>query len=350
MESMTSKERWLAVLRRETPDRIPMDYWATDEATARLMKHLGVSTGRELFARLHIDQPLKLEPAYVGPPIPPGRDIYGCGYQDVDYGTGVYPECVHHPLAGCATIDEVEAAITWPSADWFDVASLADQIAGNEDRPIRNIDCEPFLTYVDMRGMAQAYMDLSTNREMVECCLDRLFDFRYEVARRIFETLPGQVDIMYVAEDFGAQENLLFSPKLIREIFIPRMKRVMDLVHEAGATVFTHSDGAIRPIIPDLIAAGMDALNPIQWRCKGMEREGLKRDFGDRIILHGGVDNQQTLPFGTVEDVRQEVIDNIRIMGDGGGYILAPCHNIQAVSPPENVVALYETGYEYGQL
>jgi len=350
MESMTSKERWLAVLRRETPDRIPMDYWATDEATAKLMKHLGLSTGRELFARLHIDQPLKLEPAYVGPPIPPGRDIYGCGYQDVDYGTGVYPECVHHPLADCATIDEIEAAITWPSADWFDVASLADQIAGNEDRPIRNIDCEPFLTYVDMRGMAQAYMDLSTNREMVEHCLDRLFDFRYEVARRIFETLPGQVDIMYVAEDFGAQENLLFSPRLIREIFIPRMKRVMDLVHEAGATVFTHSDGAIRPIIPDLIAAGMDALNPIQWRCKGMEREGLKRDFGDRIILHGGVDNQQTLPFGTVEDVRQEVIDNIRIMGDGGGYILAPCHNIQAVSPPENVVALYETGYEYGQL
>lgn len=349
MESMTSKERWLAVLRRETPDRIPMDYWATDEATAKLMKHLGLSTGRELFARLHIDQPLKLEPAYVGPPIPPGRDIYGCGYQDVDYGTGVYPECVHHPLADCATIDEIEAAITWPSADWFDVASLADQIAGNEDRPIRNIDCEPFLTYVDMRGMAQAYMDLSTNREIVEHCLDRLFDFRYEVARRIFETLPGQVDIMYVAEDFGAQENLLFSPRLIREIFIPRMKRVMDLVHEAGATVFTHSDGAIRPIIPDLIAAGMDALNPIQWRCKGMEREGLKRDFGDRIILHGGVDNQQTLPFGTVEDVRQEVIDNIRIMGDGGGYILAPCHNIQAVSPPENVVALYETGYEYGQ-
>jgi uroporphyrinogen decarboxylase len=349
MESMTSKERWLAVLRRETPDRIPMDYWATDEATAKLMKHLGVSTGRELFARLHIDQPLKLEPAYVGPPIPPGRDIYGCGYQDVDYGTGVYPECVHHPLATCATIDEVEAAITWPSADWFDVASLADQIAGNEDRPIRNIDCEPFLTYVDLRGMAQAYMDLSTNREMVEHCLDRLFDFRYELARRIFETLPGQVDIMYVAEDFGAQENLLFSPRLIREIFIPRMKRVMDLVHEAGATVFTHSDGAIRPIIPDLIAAGMDALNPIQWRCKGMEREGLKRDFGDQIILHGGVDNQQTLPFGTVEDVRQEVIDNIRIMGDSGGYILAPCHNIQAVSPPENVVALYETGYEYGQ-
>ena len=97
-----------------------------------------------------------------------------------------------------------------------------------------------------------------------------------------------------------------------------------------------------------MIAAGIDVLNPIQWRCTGMERAGLKRDFGGKLIFHGGVDNQYTLPFGSVEEVRQEVIDNLRILGEGGGYILAPCHNIQAVSPPENVVAMYETGYEYG--
>jgi uroporphyrinogen decarboxylase len=95
-----------------------------------------------------------------------------------------------------------------------------------------------------------------------------------------------------------------------------------------------------------MIAAGIDALNPLQWRCPGMDREGLKRDFGAQVILHGGVDNQYTLPFGSVEEVRQEVIDNLRILGAGGGYILAPCHNIQAVSPPENVVALYQAGYE----
>jgi len=79
-----------------------------------------------------------------------------------------------------------------------------------------------------------------------------------------------------------------------------------------------------------------------------MEREGLKRDFGDKVVFHGGVDNQYTLAFGSVEEVRREVMDNIRILGEGGGYILAPCHNIQAVSPPENIVAMYETGYEYG--
>ena len=79
-----------------------------------------------------------------------------------------------------------------------------------------------------------------------------------------------------------------------------------------------------------------------------MEREGLKRDFGDKLIFHGGMDNQYTLPFGSQEEVKQEVIDNIRILGNGGGYILAPCHNIQAVSPAENIVAMYETGYKYG--
>ena len=126
------------------------------------------------------------------------------------------------------------------------------------------------------------------------------------------------------------------------------MKRMMDLVHQAGAFVFHHSDGAVRPIIPLMIEAGIDVLNPVQWRCSGMAREGLKRDFGDKLVFHAAVDNQYTLAFGTVEEVRQEVIDNIRILGAGGGYILGPCHNIQAVSPPENIVAMYETGYEYG--
>lgn len=123
---------------------------------------------------------------------------------------------------------------------------------------------------------------------------------------------------------------------------------MMDLVHAGGAYVFTHSDGAIRPVIADLIAIGMDVLNPIQWRCNGMEREGLKRDFGAQLVFHGGMDNQQTLPFGSVTDVQNEVSENLAILGQDGGYILAPCHNIQAVSPPENIVAMYETGYNEG--
>jgi len=274
--------------------------------------------------------------------------MFGCRFEVMTYEGGGYEECVEHPLADHHTIEAVEAHYIWPSADWFDYSVLPAQVRGHETRPIRGGGSEPFLIYCDLRGMEQAYMDLALRPELVHHCLDRLFDFAYEHSRRIYEQIPGQVTISYVAEDFGAQDRLLFSPDVIRTFFIPRMKRMIDLAHEAGAYVFFHSDGAIREIIPDMIAAGIDILNPIQWRCAGMDRAALKRDFGDRAIFHGGVDNQQTLAFGTAADVRQEVIDNIRILGAGGAYILAPCHNVQAISPPENIVAMYETGYAHG--
>jgi len=115
----------------------------------------------------------------------------------------------------------------------------------------------------------------------------------------------------------------MYSLAQIRQFFIPRMKRMIELADAAGAFAFHHTDGASRKIIPDMIEAGIDVLIPIQWRCRGMEREGLKLDFGDRLIFRGGVDNQYTVAFGS-EEVRQEVIDNLRILGEVGGYILAP--------------------------
>ncbi len=347
-ETMTPRERWLAVLRRQKPDRVPMDYWTTTEARDKLMRHLGVSDELALLKRLHIDRPLTVAPRYVGPPIPEDEDVYGIKYRDIDYGTGVYREVVWNPLAQYKTIEEIEKNYRWPSPDWWDYSDIPQQIVGYEQYPIRGGGSEPFLTYKSLRGMEQAYMDLVLNPEIVHYCLDRLFELAYQNTLRIYEAIPGQVMITYVAEDMGSQEGLLFSPAQIHEFFIPRMKRIIDLAHQAGAYVFHHSDGGVRRIIPDMIAAGIDVLNPIQWRCKGMEREGLKRDFGDKLIFHGAVDNQYTLAFGSVDEVRQEVLDNLRILGAGGGYIIAPCHNIQAVSPPENIVAMYETGYEYG--
>jgi len=140
----------------------------------------------------------------------------------------------------------------------------------------------------------------------------------------------------------------MYSPSQIRRFFIPRMKKMMDLAHQAGAFVFFHSDGSVREIIPDMIEAGIDILNPIQWRCKGMDRETLKRDFGDKVVFHGGVDNQKTLPFGKIEEVEEEVIYNIKVLGKNGGYILAPCHNIQPITPVENIIKMYNTAFENG--
>lgn len=349
-ESFSPRERWEAVLKGQRPDRLPMDYWATPEVTENLMRYLSCSSTEELYQKLHIDAPVEVSPRYTGPKLEPGTDMFGCRFRDVDYGSGVYSECVYHPLAKYNTVEEIDKNYGWPSVDWFDYSVIPREIEGKEEYPVRGGGSEPFLTYKNLRGQEQAFMDLVLNPEIVDYCLDKLFDFCYENTLRIYEQIPGRVAFSYVAEDMGGETGLMFSPHHIRRFLLPRMKRMISLAHQAGVYVFHHNDGAIRKIIPDLIDIGIDILNPIQWRCEGMDREGLKRDFGDKLVFHGGVDNQYTLAFGTVEEVKREVIENIEILGYDGKYILAPCHNIQPVSPMENIVAMYETGYEYGWL
>jgi len=343
---MTAKERWLAVLQGEKPDRIPTDYWATPEATQKLMDYLGCEDIEHIYERLHIDRPVGVGGRYVGPEPPTDEDIFGCRHRDVDYGTGVYSELVYSPLAEYNTVSEIEADYQWPDPDWWDYSHIPGEVAKCPDRPVQGGGSEPVLIYKQLRGEAQAFMDFILHPDIVHYCLDNLFELAYKNTERIYDQIPGQVMISYVAEDLGSQEGLMYSPQHIREYMLPRMKRMMDLAHDAGVYVFHHSDGAVREILPDMIASGIDVLNPVQWRCKGMDREALKRDFGDRLVFHGAMDNQYTLPFGTVEEVRQEVLDNTAILGRGGGYILAPCHNIQAVGPAENVVAMYEAAFE----
>lgn len=343
---MTPRERWLATLSHRPADRVPTDYRATPEATRRLLDHLGLPTLDAACERLHIDRIIDIGPRYVGPPIPPGYDEFQIGYQHTNYGLGVYADAVHHPLAGFSTVEEVEAEYTWPSPDWWDYSVIPAQVRGHEDQVIRGGGSEPFATYKFLRGTAQAYLDLIENPELVHHCLDRLYELCYQKTLRTYEAAPGAVLWTWVAEDLGSQEGLLVSLRHIEEYFLPRFKRKIDLVHSAGAYAFHHSDGAVRDNIENMIALGADVLDPVQWRCRGMDREGLARDFGARIVFHGGMDNQQTLAFGSVADVRREVEENLRILGAHHGYILGPCHNIQAISPPENIVAMYETAWE----
>ena len=354
MDRLTSRERWAAVLQRQSPDRVPMDYWGTPEVTRSLMAYVGAATEDELFARLCIDRPAAVGPRYIGPLISSDADLYGCRYRDVDYGSGTYAECVFHPLAGCKSIAEIEATYKWPSAEWYDFNTIPQQIQEHAHRPIQLSLAGMYTQYTLLRGMEQAFVDYALNPELVRHCMNRMTDFHAEVAARSFATAgpagtPRGIDIGMVANDMGSQVNLLFSPDTIRRLFLPGIRRLAELTHHYGAWVFLHSDGAIRRIIPELIEAGIDILNPIQWRARGMGREGLKRDFGSQLVFHGGVDNQETLVSGSPEDVRAEVRANIEVLGAGGGYILAPCHNIQPVSPVENIVAMYEEGYRMGQ-
>jgi uroporphyrinogen decarboxylase len=347
-ETMTPRERWQAVLSRQTPDRVPMDYWGTPEITGKMMTHLGCTSFHELMQKLHVDYPVTVYPQYVGPSLPLGVDFFGIRYKNFNYGSGVYDEAVYAPLALYTSVGAIEANYRWPEPDWWDYSSIPDLIHGKEDYPIRGGGSEPFLTYKSLRGDEQAMMDLVENPEIVEYCLGKLFNLAYENTYRIFEAIPGKVMLTYVAEDMGGQIDLMFSPRHIRYFLFPGMKQIIDLTHQAGVTVFHHNDGNCSRILPELIELGIDILNPIQWRAAGMEREILKQKYGEKIIFHGAVDNQYTLPFGTVDEVRQEVRDNLHVLGRGGGYILAPCHNIQPITPIENILAMYDEGYSSG--
>ena len=350
VETMTPRERWLAVLRHEQPDRVPMDYWSTPEFERKLLKHLGCPDARAMFKALHIDRPVTVAPRYVGPPLEPGTDVFGIHYTDITYGSGSYAEATVPPLALCSSVEEIQASYRWPCPDWWAYDELPLQLQGLEEYPVQGGGSEPLMTYADLRGREQAMLDFVEHPDIVQYCLDKLFALAYQNTLRILETLPGKVTYCYIAEDLGGQSNLMYSPRHIRCFLFPGMKRMIDLAHQAGAYAFHHDDGTITRILPELVELGIDVLNPIQWRAAGMDRETLKRQYGSRLVFHGAMDNQQTLPFATPDAVRQEVRDNLRLLGHGGGYVLAPCHNLQVVSPVENVLAMYETGYAEGWL
>jgi uroporphyrinogen decarboxylase len=347
---MTPRERWLAILAGETPDRIPTDYWATDEITDRLFHELHCSSQEDLYNRLNIDGVLQIDPprTRLHHPDDPEADIWGLRKADIAYGGGTYQEFANHPLSHFTSVEEVHA-YSWPDPDEVDYEAYRQQIErAPRHRIIRSCDYEPFLLYCALRGMEQAMMDLLVEPDIARAALDHIFQYHYAVNQRTFEIGKGRVELTYVAEDLGGQTALLFGISQIREFILPNQKKMADLARSYGIHVFYHTDGAAYDIIPDLInVTGIEILNPIQWRCPGMEREKLVRDFGDRIAFHGAVDNQQTLPFGTPDDVRNEVLDNIRIFS-GARWICAPCHNLQPVTPTANIVALYETIHEYG--
>jgi len=275
----------------------------------------------------------------------------------VNYGTGKYAETTSHPLATFNSVAEIEANYRWPDPDWWDYSVIPGKVRRHADRAVRGGGSEPFLVYKDLRGDMQAMLDLIEHPDIVEYCLGKLFDLAYTNTLRTYEAIPGRVEFSYVAEDMGGQSELMISPRHLRRFLFPGMKRMIDLAHSAGVYVFHHNDGNVTRILPELVELGIDILNPIQWRAGApsaddpntmMDRAMLKQRYGDKLVFHGAMDNQYTLPFGTVDEVRREVCENLVLLGAGGGYILAPCHNIQPLTPPENIVAMYETAYNEG--
>jgi len=353
MDEMTSRERVLAAIRRQPVDRIPTDIWATGEAMAKLRAHFGPDA--DIRKLLHVDGFAGVAAAYAGPPLPPTPEgetvnMWGMRTRPVEYEGGVYHEQSFNPLAAATTIDDLEA-YRWPTAEWFDTSQM--RAAAEQKRKSHAVMCGymcPLYEHNKLRGLELSLTDPLLEPELTHHLLGRLCDFLYEHHRRMFEACEGLIDVAQVTDDLGSQHGPLLSLEIYRQFYKPHHKRFIGLCREFGIQVFHHDDGSCRAFLPDLVEMGIDILNPIQWRCADMDRAALKRDFGHRLCFHGAVDNQEILPFGTPDEVRAEVrrcIDTLA--SDGTGYILAPCHNLQAVSPVDNILAMYDEAHTYGR-
>ena len=187
-------------------------------------------------------------------------------------------------------------------------------------------------------------MDLVDSPELVEAILDRVEAIQTEMMERFFARAGKNLDLVFISDDIAGQQSLLMSIGMWQQHLQPRLKRWCDLIHSHDLKVFYHTDGAARPLLRQILDCGVDVLNPIQHACPGMDMAELKREFGPRVIFHGGVDNQGVLPRGTVEDVRRETRECLATLGAGReGFICCSCHNTQAGTPLENILAMIET-------
>ena len=287
-------------------------------------------------------------------------DQWSCTWR-MDKESDLFFSQTSYPIKGASTISEGLESYGLPEPIDFEEEMIA-----NFNRQTRDLGSAAWIADRDcagltemafrIRGYENFFMDMALDKDGALSLIDALVDHKiayWEIlADYILEHgLEDRVLVASECDDLGTQESLLFSPEMIRGMLIPRFKKLFSFIKGKlpNVKIFFHCDGAIRSIIPDLIEAGMDILNPIQVSAKGMDPKKLKKDFGkDLVLWGGGIDTQKVLPRLKPEQVKDEVKRMLDILAPGGGYVFATIHNIQADVPPENFWAMWETLREYG--
>lgn len=288
-------------------------------------------------------------PEYRGPKLGRGaegeyEDIWGAWRKPVSYGQGVYYEICHYPLAQITDAADL-CKHRWPDPDWWDYSALPELIAHATERrdyALAILSGNPFERTWWMRGLEQTLMDMVEQPELFHQIMARVTDFQIASTRRILAAAARQIEFAFTGDDIAGQRGLLISLPMWEEHIKPYHVCLNRAIHEFGTKVMYHSDGAVMEAIPGLIEMGIDVLQALQFSADGMDPVAMKERHGDRLCFQGGISVQTTLPFGSVEEVRQEVRDRIRVLGRSGGYILGPSHAIQAGTPPENIAAMFE--------
>jgi len=201
-----------------------------------------------------------------------------------------------------------------------------------------------------VRGVADWYMLSAEEPEFLQGLFDRQTEIALQNIAKVHKIVGDVIDVVMICgTDFGTQNSLFCGVPQVRDIWLPRYKQINEWIHlNTSWRTFKHSCGAVEPLIETFIDCGFDILNPVQCSADGMEPKGLKANYGDRITFWGGgVNTQQTLPFGTPEQVREEVLSRCEIFAPGGGFVFNAIHNVQARTPVENVVAMIDAVHEY---
>jgi len=348
---MTHSERIMAAINHEPTDRIPTDYWGVAEITQKLMKHFNVQDMIGFAKSLDIDKIME-----VNVPMKPieRKNMWDIEMQWIPLpgGVGGYDEPLKHPLAEYETIDEIESNYVWPTTDMFDYSTVRAQceMYHREGFAIDGGYISLSYFYTMLRGIEQMLIDFSCDEDLADYMMHKMNDFASAHTSRILEEGNGLVNITQITDDFGTQQSLLMSEAMIERYFGKFYDTNVAMAKSFGAKVFHHDDGAITKIIPWIVGKGCDVLNPIQWHLPGWNLSEVKKEHGKNLCFHGGVDNQHVLPFGSTSEVKAEVEACIdALYSDKLGYILGPCHCIQAITPIENIITMYEHAKYYGK-
>jgi uroporphyrinogen decarboxylase len=371
MKKYSHRERVLATLNHQKPDRVPIDLMGNasmllDETYFNLRDHLNF------------------------PPIPPMRsgttanyyDERILEYLDIDFRriflkknsknkiindkdgsftdewgieyrkTGQYVNAITHPLLNLKNKKEVEN-YSWPKAkDIFNTEGLAEEakhLFNETDYALvaRNPMPGGFLEHsCNLMSMESFFVSMMYEPEIIQCIINRLLKIYKDVYTMFLDAVGPFVQMVEVSDDLGSQDNLLISPQMFREFLKPAELELYNLIHEKApnAALFHHTDGAIFDLIPDLIEVGVNVLNPVQTSSKGMDAKRLKESFGNSITFHGTI--EKLISSKTTDELVAEVKNNIDCFGTDGGYILAPSNHIMDTEP-EKIVLMYEVACEY---
>jgi uroporphyrinogen decarboxylase len=347
---MTSRERALRAIGHEETDRVPVQCFLTPEMETALRTRFGRDPLDAFDVDFRTVLPVQLAPDRQPEP-GSGIDVYdrfGVGYVYMPHPAGgTYREAAGFELARLETLDDVASYPWWPNPDDYDYGAIPSLIAEQPDRCIVTgwSGVPDLINGVGRgRGMDHLLEDLLLEDEVALAICDRRVSFFLEYLRRTLRAGEGRIDILWIGEDLGTQRGPTVSPSLFDSFFRPRLQRFLDLGHEFGCRVAMHSCGSTRALMPRLVEMGLDVLDSVQPEPDGMVPAELKAEFGADLTFCGLISTQRTLPHGTPEEVRAEVRHMVELMGAGGGYILAPAHNIQPDVPVGNVLAMYSEG------